>query len=164
MIRYFLSAIMLLLLIPSCQNANQPAKAILINPAYKPDDPLLHKTIVMEDSIFFTAYNNCSTQFEKYAAYYSDSIEFFHDQGGLMTSKSLILDGTKKFICDKVTRELIPGTIEVYPIKNFGAIEFGYHQFRNNQEPGAKPHPSRFVIIWQQRANDWKIRKVVSLH
>jgi hypothetical protein len=32
----------------------------------------------------------------KQAAIYADEIEFYHDQGGLMTSKQDILDGTKK--------------------------------------------------------------------
>jgi hypothetical protein len=52
-----------------------------------------------------------------------------------MTSKQDIIDATKRNICGKVTRELVKGSVEVYPIKNFGAIEIGLHKFHNNQEP-----------------------------
>lgn len=95
---------------------------------------------------------------------YSDEIEFFHDQGGLMTSKQAILDATEKNICGKVTRELIPGSIEVFSIKGYGAVETGMHQFHNKLEPDAKPHPSKFIILWKQAENGWKISKVISLH
>ncbi|HEY4785275.1 MAG TPA: hypothetical protein VIH57_04470, partial [Bacteroidales bacterium] len=82
---------------------------------YKPDNQELYDTIVKLDSIFFAAYNNCSFNLEKYGSFYADNIEFYHDQAGLSTSKQDIIDGTKKNICGKVTRELVKGSIEVYP-------------------------------------------------
>lgn len=132
---------------------------------YTIDDQELYDTIVHLDSVFFYYYNTCDVNFDKHAAFYSDSIEFYHDKGGLSTSKADVTGGIKKFVCGKVTRELIKGSIEVYPIPNFGAIEIGLHQFRNNQEPDAKPHASRFTIVWQYTKElGWKIRKVISLH
>ena len=135
------------------------------NYKYKPDDQKLYDTIVHLDSLFFSAYNSCSINFDTYAAFYSDSIEFYHDKGGLSTSKKDILEGTKKNVCGKVTRELIPGSIEVYPIKDFGAIEMGLHRFHNNTEPAGTPaRAGKFVIIWQYKNGEWKITKVISLH
>lgn len=129
---------------------------------YKADSPELYEAIVTQDSIFFTAYNTCDL--DKQAAYYDDSIEFYHDKGGLMTSKKDLIDGTKKNICGKVTRELVKGSIEVYPIKDYGAIEMGQHKFHNNEEPNAPPHASKFIIFWQHKNNEWKLKRVVSLH
>lgn len=131
-------------------------------PGYTPDDTALYRIIVQQDSIFFHAYNTCdmSTQ----AAMYADSIEFYHDKGGLMTSKKELLEATRKNICGKVTRTLEPGSIEVYPIKGFGAIETGIHRFHNNQEPDAPSHPGKFIIIWKQTGNSWQLSRVVSLH
>lgn len=122
----------------------------------------LYKTIIKLDSIFFHAYNTCDIVTQE--KYYSDSIEFFHDKGGLNNSKKEILEGTKKIICGKVTRELIKGSIEVSPIPGYGAVELGLHQFHNNQEKDAKPHPSKFVIIWRNTNGKWSITKVISLH
>ena len=81
-----------------------------------------------------------------------------------MTSKEEIIDGTEKNICDKVTRTLVKGSIEVYPIKDYGAVEIGYHTFFNKQEPNAVAVPSKFIIMWQHTNNVWKITKVISLH
>ena len=136
-----------------------------VNYKYKPDDKKLYDTIVHLDSIFFAAYNNCTLQLEEYAAFYSDSLEFYHDKGGLTTSKKDVVEGTKKNICGKVTRQLVKGSVEVYPIKDYGAIEMGLHMFHNNQEKQTgPPKVSKFIIFWQHKNNEWKIRKVVSLH
>lgn len=124
--------------------------------------PNLKEKIIQLDSLFFTAYNNCDMKTQ--ADFYSDTIEFFHDKSGLTTDKQKILADTKKYICGKVARELIPGSIEVSPLPNYGAVEIGMHQFRNKQEPNAQPHPSRFLIIWKQEGENWKISKVISLH
>jgi hypothetical protein len=114
---------------------------------------------------FFEAYNTCNLNLGKYAAFFSENIEFYHDQGGLMTSKQDIVDATKRNVCGKVTRELVKGSIEVYPIKNFGAIEMGLHKFHNNQEPIGTPSKiGKFIIFWQHINSEWKITKVISLH
>ena len=124
----------------------------------------LYKLIKEKDSLLFTiGFNTCDIkQFENLV---SESFEFYHDQGGLSNSKKDILEGTKKYICGKVTRTLIPGSIEVYPIKDYGAIEIGLHSFSNNTNPPDEPKKiSRFTIFWKKTAEGWKIAKVVSLH
>jgi hypothetical protein len=129
---------------------------------YIPADKELFRTIGTMDSLFFDAYNKCDL--EKQASIYSDTIEFYHDKGGLMTSKKEIIDGTQKYICGKVTRELVKGSMEVYPIKDYGAVEIGFHKFYNKEEPDAISNPSKFIIIWENKNQDWKISKVISLH
>lgn len=130
---------------------------------YVPDSQSLYDTIVKWDSIYFTAYNTCDL--DKQRNIFSDSLEFYHDKGGLSTSKSEIMEALQKNICGKVTRELVPGSIEVYPIKDFGAVEMGMHRFHNNLEPGASPsHAGKFVIIWQHLNDTWRITRVISLH
>jgi hypothetical protein len=132
---------------------------------YKPDDQQLYNTIVHLDSAFFGAYNTCDSNLDKYGSFFSDNIEFYHDQGGLMTSRQDIIDATKRNICGKVTRELVKGSIEVYPIKGFGAVEIGLHKFHNNQQPPGSPSKvGRFTIVWKYENNEWKIIRVISLH
>src|SRR6218665_497884 len=130
--------------------------------AYKPDSQELYDAIVKMDSIFFDAYNNCKMDIQE--KMYSDTIEFYHDKGGLMTSRQDILNATKKNICGKVIRTLVPGSVEVYPIDGSGAIEIGLHRFFNKQEPDAPQHDSKFIMIWKQTGKEWKISRVVSLH
>jgi hypothetical protein len=136
---------------------------------YSPKSQELYNSIVRADSLVFAAYNNC--EMEKFADCFSENIEFYHDQGGLMTSKDSILAATKKNICGKVTRVLIKGSIEVYPIAGYGAVEMGKHYFINNQEP--KPvHPQigKFIHTWKNEnpqdpaGGKWRLTRVISLH
>ncbi|HEX8334945.1 MAG TPA: nuclear transport factor 2 family protein [Segetibacter sp.] len=122
----------------------------------------LYKIVSKLDSTFFQAYNNCDLS--KQEAFYSDSIEFFHDKSGLETSKQKILADTKKYICGKVTRELVKGSIEVSPLPGYGAVELGMHKFHNSQEKNDTPRPSKFLIIWKNNNGKWTITKVISLH
>jgi hypothetical protein len=129
---------------------------------YIPVDKHLYHQIDSMDKVFFDAYNTCNI--EKQESIYSDSIEFFHDKAGLINSKTEIIQGTRNNICGKVTRYIIPGSIEVYPINNYGAVEIGFHRFYNDQEPDAESKPSKFIIIWKKEDVNWIITKVVSLH
>lgn len=132
-------------------------------PNYHAKDMALHKEIVKMDSIYFNAYNTCDMKTQE--ALIDEDLEFFHDNGGLSTSKKDILISLKNNICDKVTRTLIKGSVEVYPIPNYGAIQMGYHKFFNEQEPNAKSVPSKFVTIWKKgNNNSWTITRVISLH
>lgn len=132
---------------------------------YQPDDPALYATIVRLDSAFFTAYNTCDVNLDKYGAFFSDSIEFYHDKGGLMTSKQEIINATKRNVCGKVTRELVKGSIEVYPINNYGAVEIARHKFHNNTEKVGTPSAiGKMLLVWRRQNNGWKITRVVSLH
>ncbi|ADV47484.1 hypothetical protein Celal_0127 [Cellulophaga algicola DSM 14237] len=159
--KFLLSMALPLLFLLSCKATKTDGNSHTI-PKYSPIDAALHQSIAAMDATFFEAYNQCDL--EKQASIYSDTIEFYDDKGGLMTSKQGIIDGTKKNICGKVTRTLVEGSIEVYPIKDYGAVEIGYHKFYNNQEPDAPSIPSKFIIIWQHSKDSWKITKVISLH
>jgi ketosteroid isomerase-like protein len=132
---------------------------------YKPDDVQLYQKIFMLDSAFFASYNKCDVDLNTYANFYSDSIEFFHDQNGLSTSKDDIVEATKRNICGKVRRELVKGSLEVYSIKGYGVLEIGFHKFHNNAEKEGTPSKaSKFIIMWKGAGDNWKITKVVSLH
>jgi len=114
------------------------------------------------DNIFFTAYNNCDV--EKQSELISEDLEFYHDQGGLSTSKQEILNALETNICGKVTRELVDDSIEVHAIPGYGAVQMGMHKFHNREEPNAISKASKFVTIWKQDDDDWKITRVISLH
>jgi hypothetical protein len=144
------------------QSNSTSGKDVVIT-TYTPDSKELYESIVHMDSVLFDAYNVCDLP--TMADCFSEDIEFYHDKGGVMTDKDSIMAATKKNICGKVTRVLVAGSIEVYPIAGYGAIEMGQHYFINNQEP--KPdHPSigKFVHTWKNESGKWRITRVISLH
>lgn len=114
------------------------------------------------DSVYFKAYNSCDMDTQ--TRIYSDSIEFYHDGSGLETSKKDLLKAIKENICGKVTRELVPGSLEVYPLPGFGAVEIALHCFINYAEHDHVSDPSRFIVIWGHRNEKWQITRVISTH
>jgi hypothetical protein len=143
----------------ACNNSRQ----LQTSKAYVPDSQELYNTIVHMDSVLFGAYNICDLP--TMADCFSENIEFYHDQGGLMTNKDSIMAATKKNICGKVTRVLVEGSIEVYAIRGYGAIEMGQHYFINNQQPPNVHHSiGKFVHTWKKEGDKWRLTRVISLH
>lgn len=130
-------------------------------PPYHPDSKALYDTIVRMDSIFFEAYNNC--RMDVMSSLISENIEFYHDRGGLDTSKSNILASIKKYVCNTTRRELLPGSIEVYPVPNFGAIQIGAHRFHNTKENSTSRY-ARFITLWRREQGEWRMARVISIH
>jgi ketosteroid isomerase-like protein len=122
----------------------------------------LYDSIVAMDKKWEDAYNNC--KLDVMEELISEDLEFYHDQGGLLTSKEKLNAALKNNICGKVTRELKRGSIEVYEIKGYGAVEMGMHGFHNVNEPGAPSHYAKFVHIWKRNNGKWQITRVISLH
>ena len=153
--------VILTLIFSGCTN-QKPASTIGL-PPYVPESKELHDSIVRLDSLLFDSYNNC--KLDVFESMISEDLEFYHDRGGLSTSKPGLVEAIKNNICGKVTRELLKGSIEVYPIPNYGAVEMGAHRFYNNQEKERGPSRfSKFVQIWHNDNGKWKLSRVVSLH
>ena len=89
----------------------------------------LFETMQELDSQLFEAANRCD--YEKLTAMVDENLEFYHDLGGLTLGRKAFLDSIKNNTCGVMIRELVPGTLEVYPIKDYGAIEIGVHRFHH---------------------------------
>lgn len=123
-------------------------------------DPLI-KIVQSLDAKLFDAYNHCDlTTLGKMVA---DDLEFYHDQTGLSVGKVPFLAAIKENICGKVQRELLPETLEVYPLKGYGAVEIGVHRFRHPGRP-EEVGDAKFVMLWQEKDGDWKVTRVISYY
>jgi hypothetical protein len=132
-------------------------------PPYVPVSKELYDTVAYMDSIYFDTYNTCNL--EKMASLMADTMEFYHDKSGLMTSKKDFIEAIHNNICGKVNRRLVPGSLEVYPIHDFGAVLIGYHQFFNHAEPNLGwSKPDKYIAIWRNQGGKWQLTRVVSLH
>ena len=127
--------------------------------AAPPPDPL-SATIRSLDAKLFAAYNHCDLT--TLGAMVSEDLEFYHDQTGLSVGKAPFLAAIKENICGKVERELLPQTLEVYPLKNYGAVELGIHRFRHPAHPEDGAGDARFVMLWQNKDGQWKVTRVIS--
>lgn len=128
-------------------------------PAATPD--ALFQTVQSLDTQLFDAYNHCDLQ--KFGSMLSDDLEFYHDQTGLTRGRQAIVEAVKNNICGKVTRELVPGTLEVYPIADDGAVETGVHRFHHPGHEDTEPvGEAKFIQLWQKKNGVWKLALVIS--
>jgi len=126
------------------------------------NDPLF-ETIAALDTAVFDAFNNCSVpeQLQKHASYFAPDVEFYHDTGGVTWSRQDMLANTAKNVCGNYRRELVPGTLKVFSIKDFGAIAQGSHRFCQFTR-GKCEGVADFVIVWRNQNGHWQITRVLS--
>lgn len=121
----------------------------------------LYKEVERLDSVLFNAFN--SRDVEKFRSFFTEDLEFFHDKGGL-TNYEYTINFMKSVAKNEngLRRELVPGTLEVYPIPGYGAIEVGQHKFCHLENGKQDCGNFKFVHIWQKKNGVWKISRVVS--
>jgi hypothetical protein len=130
-------------------------------PSAIPPDADLPHIIASLDTALFDAYNRCDL--DKFGSYIADDVEFYHDQSGLSVGKKDLIDGVRKNICGKVRRDLVPGTLEVYPMHNFGALEIGVHRFHHpGSEDKEQVGEGKFIHLWAYKDGAWKVSRVIS--
>ncbi|GAB3339492.1 nuclear transport factor 2 family protein [Marilutibacter aestuarii] len=123
----------------------------------------LYDTVAALDAAMFDAFNRCSTpeQLRRHASYFAPDVEFYHDTGGVTWSREAMLANTREHACGHFSRELVPGTLRVYPIHGFGAIEQGTHRFCQTST-GRCDGVADFTIVWRRLEGRWQVTRVLS--
>jgi hypothetical protein len=122
----------------------------------------LFEKIQSLDMQLFDAYNHCDLK--TLGAMMSDDLEFYHDQTGLSVGKEPFIAAIKQNICGKVERTLLPGSMEVYPLKGYGAVEIGVHRFHQAGHPEDLGGEAKFVTLWQNKDGAWKVTRAISFN
>lgn len=127
-------------------------------PAAQNEDPL-YRRIEALDKAVFDAFNRCDL--EKLAGYFAPELEFYHDKGGVTWGRDQFISDVKRNVCGKFRRELVAGTLEVWPLGEWGAVYSGSHmfcQFTGTRCEGI----GKFMHIWQNKESVWRITRVIS--
>ena len=123
----------------------------------------LYDTIAYLDSALFDAFNKQDISVLK--EFFSEGLEFYHDLGGV-TNYTQNMDAFERtFLSErKLRRELVKSSLEVYPIKDFGAVEMGVHRFYATEKNQTEKLSSeaKFTQLWQNRNGEWKITRIIS--
>lgn len=128
----------------------------------------LYDEIAKMDGLYFSAQNECDL--EKYAFFLSEDFEFFHDKGGFTDSKENEMAGMAFFCGEEqrtrqpLRRELIDGTLKVYPMDNYGALEFCNHIFYLQINDGTEKlvGSGKMTALWKLENNEWKLARIIS--
>jgi ketosteroid isomerase-like protein len=131
----------------------------------------LTEEIAAADLALFSAFfDRCDTA--ALATMVTDDLEMFHDKNGFMTKTGKeFLDGIAATCARQKTgedyrarREVVPGTLKVYPLNNYGAVETGVHRFYQllPGKPEKLVEVSQFTHVWRKDEGGWKLARVLS--
>ena len=111
----------------------------------------------MDRELFEAAFVNCDQA--KFSSLFTDDPEFYHDRDGASYGEAV----KQLRSCPRdngVKRTLVAGSLEVYPIKDFGAVQTGRHMFTRVGDPGAEI--AKFVHLWHYSEGKWRLARVIS--
>ncbi|RDS79676.1 nuclear transport factor 2 family protein [Dyella monticola] len=133
------------------------------NPQPSTQNDALVSTITKLDNAFFDAFNHCSApdQLKKHASFLDPNVEFYHDKGGVTWTRKDYIDKTRENVCGHFRRVLTAGSLEVFPIEGYGALEEGHHTFCDLTS-GKCFGQAKFLVVWHQTADGWKITRIFS--
>ena len=93
----------------------------------------LFETIARMDAKLFDAFN--AHNLDAMMAMFADDLEFYQDNDGVSNYQQSKNDFTKMLASvPDIRRELVKDSLEVYPIKDYGAIEIGVHRFCHKED------------------------------
>ncbi len=155
----------LALALPGQDAASTPAVTV-------PSEPALSTAIADRDTVLFRVmFDDCDPA--ALADLVTDDIEFYHDRGGLMSTRTAFVADYQKG-CEakkapdafRSRRELVPGSMRVYAIPGAGAVEEGTHLFyeRRGDGPEKLVGRARFSMFWKLDADgQWRLSRAFSI-
>ena len=136
------------------------ASTSLESPTASPSQRL-YDEVKRLDAVLSEAFNKHDVN--KLKSLFADDLEFYQDNEGVARYEQTMRDFESMFAQgNNMTRELVGNTLEVYPIKDYGAIEIGAHQFCHVENGKNECGTFRFVHIWQKKDGEWKISRAIS--
>jgi len=116
----------------------------------------LYNEIAHMDSLMFDAFN--SRNIASLKQFFDHGLELYQDNIGVRNYNETIEAFTNLFKMEYVlTRKLVPGSMEVYPIKGYGAIQTGEHVFSHIENGKYQKGTFKFMQIWQKKEGIWQV-------
>ena len=163
----YLSTMLMVLI--ACEQQPKEAPVVEAKPiAVKPTSELFQKIATLDSLMFSVAQRDCDL--ETYAAYLADDFEYFHDKAGFTGSKEeemadmVIFCGEEQRSRQALRRELVKGTLEVYPMDSYGALEFCDHIFYLQINDGSEKviGSGKMTALWKKENDTWQLTRIIS--
>jgi ketosteroid isomerase-like protein len=122
-------------------------------------EPLYDEILRMDDSLT-AAFNGHDAG--ALMALFAPDIEFYHDKDGLQRYDAVNAGFRSLFAQHNDMRRERVGTLEVFPVPGWGAIEIGAHRFCHAENGTRICGTFQFVQLWRQGAGKWRLARVVS--
>ncbi len=126
----------------------------------------LYKKIAELDRRLFDAFNACDTAAMRDLL--EPGLEFYQDNDDTTYSREQ-LEPSFRERCglnhvSKLRRELIPDSMEVYVLKDFGALQIARHNFfiAENGKRGELAASAKMIHIWRNDHGHWAVSRIIS--
>lgn len=150
--------------------------AMLLAPAThamgdRPPDDALHAAIEAADRVLFGAiFDRCDA--DEVGRLVTEDLEFFHDKWGrIAKSRAEFVDSIRGLCArqaagtdPRARREPIAGTMKVWPMKGYGALQSGDHRFFQIH-PGrgaVLTETAKYTQLWRREGDRWLLARVFS--
>ena len=136
------------------QQSNQPSEAEAVAAIYR------------NDSLFWQAYNKCDV--ETMMTFFIEDVEFYHDKGGPTFSSAKLKESLQTGMCGnsgwRLRREPVAGSVQAFPLKNYGGLISGEHIFFVKEGSKAEylDGYGKFTQVWLYKDGKWKMSRILS--
>ncbi|MDR7092164.1 nuclear transport factor 2 family protein [Cellvibrio fibrivorans] len=121
----------------------------------------LYNEILRMDTLFFDAFNR--RELKTTSSLFAKDLEFYHDKGGFSDYQKNLENSKSMFANNKtLQRELIRESLQVYPIKDYGALQIGEHRFCSLNNGKQDCAIFKFTHIWRKVGEGWQLARVIS--
>jgi uncharacterized protein DUF4440 len=136
----------------------------------KATQALYDEIAAMDKLLFASVFDTCDTK--ALASVVADDFEMYHDKGGLTAKSGAEFLKSIEGMCARqktgedyrARREVVAGTMKVYPLDNYGAVQVGEHRFYQllPGKPEKLVEVSLFTQVWKKEPSGWKVTRVLS--
>ena len=126
----------------------------------------LYKKIAALDKELFDAFNACDTA--KMRTLLEPDVEFYQDNDFTTYSRDQ-LEPSFRDRCgpenvSKLRREIVPGTLVVYVLKDYGALQMAQQNFfiMDHGKKGKLAASPYLIHIWRNDHGHWAISRIIS--
>lgn len=123
-----------------------------------------------DQALFEAVFDTCDT--DALAKMVTEDLEFFHDKHGLSSTSGEEFVTAIRGKCQRQRdgedflsrREIVPESVRVYPLKDYGAIQVGEHRFYAvvAGKSDRLVETGRFTMVWHDDNGTWRLARVLS--
>jgi hypothetical protein len=131
------------------------------NTNQKHQDKELFAFVLKLDSSWFSHFNK---DIDAFSSFVDTSLEFYHDKSGLsFYADNIAAFKRMKTTTPDLTRELLPETMEVYVIPNYGIVQIAQHRFCHKENGKMDCGIFKFIHTWKKTEQGWKVTRIISV-
>ena len=124
----------------------------------------LREAIIRADSLRYVAYNG--EDVDGFTSFLADDVEVFHDRFSAMQGRQAVRSSLASVFerPGRVRRELVPGSLEVYPLADSAAVQLSDNHFYEVAPDGSErlARIAKLIVFWRFAEGQWTAFKLAS--